>query len=168
MVLALLAAGCIVADPPDSSDPEKTPPLLLLGQADPPVYQVKGLSTKDGSPPLQINVPVRSEDAGDQLLALLFVNWNMGLEDSAVAKVLVGPSTFDDTDRMISAVWDYTEIPTRGCTQLAMLVTHYTNYDWIHSAYINPSDVAIATWFFNVDDEPLGTNPLSGCPSPSR
>jgi hypothetical protein len=165
MAFALLAAGCIVADPPNSSDPEKTPPLLLLGQADPPVFQVMSLSTKDGSTSLPINVPVRSEDAGDELIALLFVDWNVDSNaKEPVAKARVAPSTFDDANRMISATWDYSGAPS-GCNQLTMLVTHSTNYDWIPSTYANPADVAIATWFFNVNDEPRGTNPLSWCPS---
>jgi hypothetical protein len=168
MALALLAAGCIVADPPNSTDPAKTPPLLMLGEADPPVVQVRQLWTSATPPQVQINVPVRSEDAGDRLAALLFVDWNAGSTDDArlAESVPVAPSTFDDTGRMISVTWDYSEQPP-GCRQLTLLVTHLANYDWFHQTYFNPADVAIATWFFNIDDLG-GTNTLSGCPRPAQ
>ncbi|MBN1612507.1 MAG: hypothetical protein JW940_38105 [Polyangiaceae bacterium] len=162
MVLALLAGGCIVADPPDSSDPEKTPPLLLLSQANPPVYEVKDLVKSSVPAQVPINVPVRSEDAGDKLYALLYKNWNLGGRRSdyiQASTVILAPSTFDDTGRMISTVWDYQDA-SRGCTQLTLMVTHASNFD-LAIGYINPADIAIASWFFNIDDD--GTNTLSSC-----
>lgn len=168
MAVALLAAGCVVADPPPFSDPAKTPPVLSLGEANPPVYQIQPLSLTSETKLVLINVPVRSEDAGDDLVALLFVNWNVASNETAspIAKAREPASTFNDTGRSIEMVWDYQKT-TPGCWQLTMLVTHESNYDWIRSSYGNPADIAIATWFFNVEDDPPGTNPLSGCPKPA-
>jgi hypothetical protein len=168
MALALLAAGCIVADPPTSSDPEKTPPVLFLGEANPAVYQVRPLWKTSGSSRVQIDVPVRSEDSGDPLHFDFYLNWNV-----AGQKILAGrniePSTFADTSRSIGMEWDYST-ESVGCKQVTLVVTHASNFIVTYPApsYTNPADIAIATWFFNLGDDPPGTNALNDCPSSIR
>jgi hypothetical protein len=168
MAFALLAAGCLVADPPNSTDPEKTPPLLLLGQADPPVYVVTKLSTKSPTPRIPISVPVRSEDSGDRLHFDFYVDWN-GADQDIIEGRYVDPSTFSDTSRSIDTEWAYGSLTNAGCKQVTLVVTHASNFvaTYPTPVYTNPADFAIATWFFNVDDDPIGTNTLSGCPTPT-
>jgi hypothetical protein len=169
MAFALLAAGCIVADPPDSSDPEKTPPVLLLGQADPSVYQLQVLSKSSGETTrVPINVPVRSEDAGDPLIAALYLNWDTPGQESTFVQGTqrrLEASTFDDTGRSVATEWDYHA--ATGCKQLTLIVTHETNFDWLGSSYVNPADIAIAVWFFYIRAGQSDTNDVTSCPNSS-
>jgi hypothetical protein len=170
LLVGWVASGCLVPDPPSTSAAEKTPPVLILAEANPPVYQILQLAKDDPTPQITFDVPVRSEDAGDPLRATLYLNWNVpGTPvNNVVDRNTIQPSTFSDTSRIVWGDWDYGNQPA-GCKQIVLLVTHASNYDATDfpELYANPADTAMATWFINLGDVPTGKNALSGCPSSS-
>ena len=162
---ALNMTGCILAEPPPYQAPEQTAPWLDLATAVPSVYQVLPLSTASDTQQLRFNVPVRSEDAGDELFFAFFLNWNTDEEIGPVGKGKVEASTPDKQDRAIITVWDYSGVMLApGCSHLTLMVTHLANWDITRDAPYDWGDVAVATWTLNVDDAPPGTNTLSDCP----
>jgi hypothetical protein len=161
--MATLLGGCVVADPPDYGRTDQTPPLLLLGLADPNVHEV--LHKKKGES-VPFKVPVRSEDAGDDLFAQLFLNYKLEGEDNP-RFTRVRASTFDDQEREVRITWN---VPARqGCQQLSLVVTHFSNLDE-GNLPIRAADTAIATWWINIDDvddpvlDPENASWMGKCP----
>lgn len=168
-MLGAFQMSCIVAPPPDSDEAIKTPPWLDLAAAVPSVYEVNHRSKiGEGTYLEHLTVGVRSEDAGDRLVALLYENWNSENEEH-VRTHYRNPSTFSDTTRSISVPWDYSASDHVGCWQLTLLVTHFLNVDWEGKdpKPILYEDVALASWMFNIGDDPPGTVKLSDCPTNS-
>ncbi len=159
--LSLLAmcsalAGCIVAGPPDYKDPTQTPPVLDLNGADPSILQI--IERAPGEQ-ITFKIKVRSEDAGDDLIALLYIDYGATTQ-ALEANQTIAASTFDDTNREVNFAWTVPNIQ-RGCRQLTLLVTHTK-----HTSILGPTDnndIALVTWFLNVAD-PDGTNVLAQCP----
>lgn len=162
-VMALAQVGCIVAGPPDYKDPKQTPPLLF--NADPVVGQIVA---KAPGEPLPISVNVRSEDAGDSLIAALYLDYGLSTQQfQKGTDVTLPASTFDDVNRKISFTWTVPNIAA-GCRPITLLVTHLQNTSILGPK--NADDVALATWWLNVDDQtdaqhPNGTNTLAQCPT---
>jgi hypothetical protein len=157
-------SGCIVAEPPDYQSAAKTRPMLDLSMADPPVTEVVSVDTTAPRTVVPFNLPVRSEDAGDDLLSVFYLSFGQA-DQSAEFGISEEPaSTFDDTGRVIARDWDYGGLEP-GCYQLTMVVTHKSNFDLEAWSPTDSADVAIATWWVNVDDDPAQPNLLSQCPS---
>jgi hypothetical protein len=152
--MSLLAAGCVVADPPDYGVPRQTPPFLDLNNADPSVF---GLVKLESGGPGSVTVRVRSEDAGDPLVAQLFFNYATGTQRTAGTNLKIPASTFDDTSRSVTVTY-FVPTDLKGCQQLSLAVQHFSTY-----GSSDTSDVAIATWTvaIDLDDSDL----VSDCPS---
>jgi hypothetical protein len=152
----LVSSGCIVAEPPTLDAPQKTPPFLFLNEADPSITAIKKVAPDTTVP---ISVPVRSEDAGDQLFGSLFVDFG-STNELSVDQGLLPPSTLDEK-RVISMNWRLR--PTdAGCMQLTLLVTHLANLDEGFRPR-DSADLALATWWFQVGDVPFASDK---CPEP--
>jgi hypothetical protein len=162
MLGMLPVSGCLVPPPPESGEPAKMAPVLDLLSANPSVNGVNVLF-RDETQQRPITIRFRSEDAGERVVGLLFVNWNSDQIQSRVAKRVVEPSTFDDTERDIALTWDYS-LESAGCKQLTLVVTHFQNVDWERDVPIDLEHVAIAVWTFNIIDDPADPTPLSSCP----
>ncbi|MGC4091233.1 MAG: hypothetical protein QM756_25820 [Polyangiaceae bacterium] len=67
-------SGCIVADPPQYQDAERTPPLLDTWGAIPSPLSIIVLDHSTTTK-LEVSVPVRSEDQGDSLFAALHLDY---------------------------------------------------------------------------------------------
>jgi hypothetical protein len=156
VVLGMSAASCLVADPPEYTPPEQTPPVLNLFLADPPVNSV--LLAPRGEQ-LSFNVPVRSEDAGDKLVAARHLDWGSPRHEF-VGLTHVPPSTFDDESRVIS--FDWTVMAEKGCHQLTLLVFHFSNSSEDQSSTV-VADQAMAAWWLNVDPEETDPDTLKDC-----
>jgi len=156
--------GCLVADPPLHEAPEKTPPILDLARAIPLVTQVQRVSTTDVVPELHFSVPVRSEDQGDQLLALFFLNFGEASQSPQLPITRVASGSFEDESRSIEKSWNYAGM-SQGCHQLTLMVTHESNFDLVTFEAVDKSDLAIASWWVGVNDEPTGSVSLHDCPS---
>lgn len=164
-VLVSMLSGCLVEDPPPYTEPQQTPAWLDLRQAVPLIDQVLVRSRGDRVP---FNVPVRSEDAGDDLFAFLLLNY-MG--ESTNPRVLdiaqLKPSTFDDPDRE-DIVFDWTVDATvpEGCQRLTLLATHKANLNLAAGLpeVFDKSDVAMAVWWADIGRDVQNSARLQECP----
>jgi hypothetical protein len=153
MALGCSGTACLISDPPTYRDPEQTPPMLITALADPPTTQIV---TMDLVPELQIttkefSVPVRSEDAGEPLVAALYKNYDPTQKspDPAGKTTLIAASTFDDkVERRASGTLsvDGTDATSTGCRQVTLVVTHQNNF----FTQQDSSDVAQVTWWVNL------------------
>jgi hypothetical protein len=165
--------GCIVADPPEYQEPKRTPPILDLNNAEPSPYWVVVVDREDNLQPdnLVIKVPLRSDDQGERVWFGLHVDYKS--DDHPVAfQNPVPPSTIDDTSRSIGTTWAIDpSFPSSGCHQLTLLVAHESSWEYskqLPKIDAPKDDIAIATWWLNLD--PAGSDPftLPRCPSQSE
>lgn len=160
-LLGVGASGCLIGEAPDYTEPRQTPPFLLLNQAEPPITAIfRAVSGVD----IEFNVPVRSEDLGDELVASLVLDYRLEGENQLASVRGDAGTFFGERQRSISVVWDTGQ--TLGCHQVTMIVTHFSNAD-SNFLPIDPADQALATWWVAlrspVDPENL---PLD-CPRPA-
>ena len=158
LFVALVAAflsGCIIADPPRSDPPARTPPFLALNKAIPPTHKVKVLEGAD--PQLRIKVPFRSEDNGEPVIAMFHLDFSVGEQSSSYERIPdFSPSTLS-VERDID--WQLNDRFFRsflGCHKLTMFVTHLENVDPV-SVRPDPvkalDDTAQATWWIYIKPE---------------
>ncbi len=170
-VMAVLSSGCVIAGPPDYQDPQKTPPVLDLTGASPSIWSVivanSGAISGQPATQLQISVPVRSEDGTDSLIGLLYVDYNTDKQVLQPGYWPGGSSTFDII-RNVSLPWSAANQP-KGCHTLTLLVTHASNVGpgaVVSIPKDQPDDLALATWWVDIDDTNSDTT-LPSCPKPS-
>lgn len=163
-------SGCIVADPPEYQEPQRTPPILDLNHAEPSPYWVVVVERKSGND-LSIKVPLRSDDQGERLLFAIHVDYKAG--GFMLLSSSMPPSTLDGPPREISKSFDLNDPRVMpGCHQLTLLVAHDSSWDIQGGQPLPdapPEDLAIATWWLNVDP-PVDSDPftLKACPRQSE
>jgi hypothetical protein len=163
---SLSGTGCIVADPPDYGPAQRSP--IFMYNPSPNPYSLQVLSrTSTGSPPVaptvRFGATVRSEDAGEQLVALCYFDYKHANSAYIFPKVLP-PLTLED-ERQIA--FDIT--PNRdlepGCHTVTIMVMHYSSWNQDAATFQGPpDDLAQETWFVSVDDGPDGTFKVKDCP----
>lgn len=158
-----MTAGCIIEDPPAYTPPEQTPPRLDLRRAVPLVDQVIVASRGER---IAFNVPVFSEDKGDDLIARLLLNYQgEGVFEDDVASDQIPASTLEDATREIEIEWQIPQLPSPGCKRLTLLVSHLGNLDpLIYPEVIDKSDQALAVWWANIEPTPGNEDMLTDCP----
>ncbi len=164
-VLVTMLSGCVVEDPPPYAEPQQTPPWLDLRQAVPLLDQIIVRTKGDR---IQFNIPVRSEDAGDDLFAFLLFDYKGEGTDPRVLDIAqLKPSTFDDPDREdIVFDWTIDDGVENGCHRLTLLATHKANLNLAAGLpeVFDKSDVAIAVWWADINT--IGDSAqLQDCPS---
>jgi hypothetical protein len=162
----LLTSSCIVADPPEYLDPVQTRPVLDIGQADPGTSQVLLVQTGEK---VTFSVPVRSEDAGEDLRAVFFVDQGPGSPGIFQNSQSIPASTYNDTSRPVTFEWTVPPSPPPGpgCHLMTLTVAHRLSFDPTHDDVLNPKDqddAAIVNWWLNVNPT---TDPstLVNCPT---
>jgi hypothetical protein len=163
---SLSGTGCIVAEPPDYGPAQRSPIFMYNPFPNPYSLQVlKQAST--GTPPVSTTVrfgaTVRSEDAGEQIVALCYFDYNHAGSSYIFPKVLP-PLTLED-ERQIA--FDIT--PSRdlgvGCHTITIIVMHYSSWNQDAAKFDGPpDDLAQETWFVSVDDGPDGSIKVQDCP----
>jgi hypothetical protein len=169
MLLALalgaptLTTGCLVADAPTYGPPQQRPPVINWEGVDPSPYDL--LVIEPNTPARTYTVPVRSEDAGEELVGTLVVDWQQPGGQLQVHDREIPASSFDDVTRSYQAEWSPNTDVTPGCGHtLTALIMHKSNFDdgpdlpkpgveW---------DIASVTWQLNVF--PLDPNQIVVCP----
>ena len=171
----LFAQSCIVADPPEYRAPGQTRPVLNVYGAVPTATQVLEVSTMPPKTATTLTVQVRSEDAGEPLRAVLFLDYqvmenldpnNFQPGEKTLISLTIPASTYSNTGR----VFEYPWLPstTSGCHFLSLIVAHHNSFlqssDEVH---LNPrfanDDAAIVTWTVNVNPPDDGS--LPNCPT---
>jgi len=172
--LSLVAAclltlpGCLVDDPPPFPESKQTPPRLDYHNALPLLDQIIVAHSGDDLP---FSIPVASEDAGDGLSALLFMDYSGGRASPIVPGESIPPSTLDETNRMpVTLDWVVPKnVYSPGCHRLTLRVTHISNIDTnIYPGVRDPADLAEAYWWLNLDADPAPGKMLVDCPLASR
>jgi len=155
-----MLSSCLVDDPPPFPESKQTPPRLDYHAAQPLLGQF--IFAQNGET-LDFSIPVASEDAGDDLIALLFLDYSGGAA-TRVAGIGVTASTLDDTTRKVVLHWPVLGI-SPGCHRLTLRVTHNANLNTINSPLVqNQSDLAEANWFAIIDADSAVANTLADCP----
>jgi hypothetical protein len=149
--------GCLVADAPTYGPPQQRPPVINTEGVSPSQYKLQLFQAN--SPPMLITVPVRSEDAGDDLKVTLWLDYALpSPAPKHFDEQTIPASSFDKTDRSYQTSFSPDERVTRGCGHtLTVLIMHESNYfdgpdvPKEGSSY----DVASVTWSLNVfPDDP--------------
>lgn len=152
-------AGCLVAEPPSPSNPERTPPMIDFRNTFPLVTQITPVSGRE----YQFSVNVRSEDRGADVFGLLYLDYSLEGEEFLTLNNTPA-STFDDTDRQLNVTWSV-RADLRNCHQITMLVTHAGSFRFGDPPEITaPADVALATWWVHINP---GADDFGVCPKPA-
>lgn len=171
-LVSALASGCIVAEPAPYEPPPRTPPILDLVNTLPwvgaPIPVDHFLDPNpDEITTLEFDIPIRSEDHDEELCWALHLDYRPGVlgRKTDVVHDRIPGSTFDDETRRLVFSWNV-DAP-QGCHQLTLLVAHESN--WIVSAEAPDleraaGDVAVATWWINVNPPPGERFVLRNCP----
>jgi hypothetical protein len=159
-LLGLLAGGCLLSDPATYDEPTQTTPVIDAHTADPAPTRILAVSSGDQR---AITVDFRSEDQGEDVLAILFLNYASGEGGIYQTGTQIAASTWDDTDRSISMSW---RVPDQtGCNQLTLVVTHVSNVERFTNRISDASRAATLTWWVNINDS---NDTLNDCPDPTQ
>jgi len=164
----LFAGSCIVADPPEYRAPGQTRPVLNMYSAVPSATQALVIDASPGRhPSVNFSVQVRSEDAGEYMRAVLYLDYQMLGEDSLVTK-RIDPSTYDNVGRFFTHTWVPKPL-VRGCHFLTLVVAHVSTYQGDNEQELDPryadDDAALATWTVNVLDKLTDDTIFASCPT---
>ena len=170
--IMLFSQSCIVADPPEYRAPGRTRPVLNVYSAVPTATQV--LSVPSTSL-VRFTVQVRSEDAGEGLKAVFWVDYQIKESfdpprrgESYVNSNVIPASTYDNTGRNVQVTWYPAMTGTgTGCHFMSLIVAHDSSFYQNDNLHLNPSyaddDAAIVTWTVNVN--PPNDDTLKDCPT---
>lgn len=147
-VAAMCAMGCLDA-PPSYEQRQRIQPFVIMPATQPPVDEVAAVATNRT---LQVRVPFRSDDLGEGLIAVFFLN------DGRIGSEDIGPSVLSDRSRFVEFTFRPEVDP--GCHQLSLLLTHNDNFNGI--AAKDESNAAYVYWWLNVFDPRVG--PTASCP----
>lgn len=172
--MAFASSGCVVGGPPDYQNPQKTPPVLDLSSANPTLLTVITATTgASGTPPTTYTFTVneRSEDVGDDLIGLLYLDY--GNKDNKVLQpgLWSSPASTFDNIRTVTIPWSAANQPL-GCHTLTLEVTHASNVDLSTGVPVvtlpkdHSDDVAFATWWVDIGTD-LNNLPALDCPTQS-
>jgi hypothetical protein len=162
----LFATSCIVADPPEYHDPVQSRPQLIVYRADPPTQQIL-LVDPNSSLGTNFNVPFRSEDSGEDLTGVFFLDYQVSPGERFQGSLNLTASTFDNTERAATFTWRPVGIEF-GCHYLSLVVAHRSSFldgDTIHlDKTKGEKDAAIVTWVVNIGPAAGQEHTLINCP----
>lgn len=163
--------GCIVADPPQYEEPKRTPPILDLNHAEPSPFWLVIIDRDLGDAgKLSVSVPFRSDDQGETVWFALHVDFKSD-HDIVLWDLPRTPSTIEDTTRSIANTKPVDAFILAGCHQLTLVGAHQSSWDFERKqpAVDAPQDdIAIATWWMNLDPKPTDPYSLPNCPNQSE
>jgi len=164
--MTLGAGSCIVADPPEYRAPGQTRPVLNVYSAVPTATRILVVYTN--KVPTQFTVQVRSEDAGDELRGVFFLDYQVHPGESPLNGFTLPASTYDNTGREASFAWTPVKgVVTDGCHFVSLIVAHSDSFLSNDNTHLDPrradDDAAIVTWTVNVNPPPDMS--LVNCPT---
>ena len=146
---SLSTTGCLVADAPTYGPPQKIPPVVKFDAVVPPPN--KQLVKMDSSPQ-SLDVPFRSEDAGDTLTGVLWLDCCEEPRAKDLARLEFPGSSFDK-QRVFRMDWQPDERVAEGCHALSLLLMHAESFDTTTGTNLPKEgawgDVAVVTWWVN-------------------
>lgn len=168
------AQSCIVADPPEYRAPGQTRPVLNMYSAVPTATQAL-VVISNATTATSFTVQVRSEDAGEPLRAVFFLDYQIKrnlaegqLGEVALVIKTIPASTYDNVGRIFNYSW--LPMGTRGCHFLTLVVAHRNSFlEESDESHLDPryanDDAALVTWTVNVVDSAADGQTLVDCPS---
>jgi len=165
----LLSQSCIVADPPEYRAPGQTRPVLNVYTAVPTATEVLVVT---GKASVKFTVGVRSEDAGEDLRAVFYLDYQVPPQGPERQRALnsqtITASTYENAGRTASYSWP-PDATSFGCHFLSLIVAHRSTFlESIDENRLDPrrapDDAAIVTWTVNVDDA-SSSAALEDCPT---
>lgn len=164
-----VSTGCIVADPPEYRSAVQTRPLLEVYKASPATTDIVVWS--QASAPMgagiTFTIPVRSEDAGEDLSAVSFIDYGTGRTARPYQASRYPASTYDQT-RNIEFKWLPTTTSTDGCHVFTIIVAHESSFKNQDTNQLIPEragdDAAIVSWWTNINPPNSDFNTLRDCP----
>jgi len=168
----LFAQSCIVADPPEYQAPGQTRPVLNVYSAVPTATRALVVVTTPPKNPTKFTVQVRSEDAGEPLRAVFWLDYQIqpSLDplqpgEFRLNSQTIPASTYSNTGRTV--VYSWNPMTTKGCHFLSLVVAHRDSFQLVDEDHLDPArandDAAIVTWTVNVNPPPDGA--LENCPT---
>lgn len=157
--LSILVLPACLDGPPTFGSGFRTPPFLVVSEAEPPVGAIY-----TGDIPFDVSVPFLSEDAGDDLVAFLFVDLRPGVEidlDDLVDFDRLPASTYEDDTRRVQLTWG---LSVEGCHSMTLMLTRELNWPRERPRPIDDSEVARLVWWMHIDPG-SPTAQLDDCPS---
>lgn len=160
------SSACLVTGSPDFSPPERTRPQLIA--VTPPTEFIRPAFVDGAFQPETLEAAVLSEDAGDDLEAVLLVDYgylapgDIPWRDTAPVDT-IAPGTLSDGPRPVSVSWTPRSFIEPGCHTLTLLVTHQkrgTNPGFWCPA--DADDYASLTWFVALCED-VGTCEYDDC-----
>jgi hypothetical protein len=166
--IMFIVTSCIVADPPQYTNPVQTQPQLNGYLASPSLLQV--LPVYANAPGPTFTVPVRSEDGGEELAAVFWEDYGTASTSSRVFSSQYKPaSTYDDVGRSITSTPFSVGALDTGCHTVTLLVAHISSFSSANTQTLDPekakTDAAIITWWVNVNPSQDQLTTLSNCPT---
>lgn len=159
---ALETTGCIVADAPEYGSPSRSP--ISIFNPDPNPGSVQLLTRQPIPPSKAFGATVKSEDAGEQIFAALFLDYKHEGERKFDSQVLQ-PLTIEQERNVRFVLTPSSDFPeSNPCHTITLLITHLSSWDQFTNQFTGPADdLASVTWFVTIDDD--GTTPIARCPS---
>lgn len=146
--------ACLVTSSPTFEEPKRTRPFLLSESSSPDIRRIKVVDTSK-SLPLEFSVSVVSEDAEDDVVGRLVLDYGIEVDGRPYHQPLGDPgsvaaATLDDGPRTLTARWESTYKPTLGCHYVSLLATHDLNF--ATGCPVDPADFDFLTWTVIVCD----------------
>ena len=157
-VMALGSTACLVTDTPTFIAPKRTPPYLT--NLDPPTTHTQNVGilagTTDTYESPKITFDIQSEDLGQNVIALLYVDLK-GLQSSdnpqPVKDWTLDPGTLQSEPRRTSHELDFNNpVRPRGCYAVTVVTSH--RFFVVPPRPVDDNDVDTATWFYYVGVKP--------------
>ena len=163
VAIATTTSGCL-DDPPEYEAPARVPPVVADALVEPDPSRVIQLDA--GVDVLSVSVPFRSEDLGSSVVGFFFLDGEPGDGDRRLGdEVTVGPSSFEDEGRSISALLTGFAQLQRGCYSLTLLLTQRSN---IEDFSVDPREDSEATrvrwWLLLASEDEDRAVLLADCP----
>jgi len=168
----LVVQSCIVADPPEYRTPGQTRPLLDVYSASPTATRVLVVlnSTDAAGPrnvPINFNVRIQSEDAGEPLRALYFLDYGTA-NQSRLNGQTIPASTYDYKGRVATYSW-IPDSKMKGCHFVTLVVAHFNSFLSSNDDHLDPTkaedDASLLSWTVNINPSADAPNTLAECPS---
>ncbi len=165
----MLSASCLITSDPEFSDPERTPPFLLVDRATPDPRSIVVIHPTE--PSRTFSAFLRSEDAGDPVAVRLALDYgDAGIQgrpfQDSNNQPTVKPGHFTDADpRLVIATCSVDELfMDEGCHRLSLMVSH--RFDDASGCPVDDGDYDVVTWTVircGATGCPV-IDPIAGCP----
>lgn len=162
---SLSTTGCIVAEAPDYGPSQRTP--IYLSDPHPTPSNLQVLDDDLGPSSVSFGVTFRSEDAGERVISVMYIDYKHLPADLARLDKHYHPaSTFDNPRPVSYSVAPSSFAGREGvCHSLTLMLMHESGWDDMNNVPRgSPSDLATMTWFTSVNDD---GSLLEECPTTS-